>query len=108
MIDPELDKIMQRKLEEMKNKQKEREARNMKGGKKIIVYSTTTCPYCHMAKDYLKQKGVQFEDVDVSLDRARAQEMINKSGQMGVPVLDINGKIIVGFDRQAIDEALSS
>lgn len=72
----------------------------------VIIYSTPTCPYCHIAKDYLKSKGFEFEDIDVSKDRAKAEEMIKKSGQMGVPVLDINGKIIIGFDKKAIDEAL--
>jgi glutaredoxin 3 len=104
MIDPELDRIMKRKLDAMKKKQKEA---NAMGEKKIIVYSTTTCPYCHMAKQYLQSKNIRFEDVDVGLDKTRAQEMIHKSGQMSVPVLDINGKIIIGFDKQAIDAALS-
>jgi len=72
----------------------------------IIVYSTPTCPYCHVAKEYLKSKGADFEDVDVSKDQKRAEEMIKKSGQMGVPVLDINGKIIIGFNKREIDEAL--
>ena len=72
----------------------------------VIVYSTPTCPYCHIAKDYLKSKSVEFQEVDVSKDQAKAQEMIKKSGQMGVPVLDINGKIIIGFNKKEIDEAL--
>jgi glutaredoxin 3 len=73
----------------------------------IIVYSTPTCPYCYLVKDYLKEKGIGFEEKDVSKDREAAREMIGKSGQMGVPQIDINGKIIVGFDRDAIDEELS-
>ncbi|PIN98933.1 MAG: NrdH-redoxin [Candidatus Diapherotrites archaeon CG10_big_fil_rev_8_21_14_0_10_31_34] len=72
----------------------------------VIVYSTQTCPYCHMAKNYLKEKGIEFEDVDVSQDHEKGHEMIEKSGQQGVPVLDINGKIIIGFDKARIDEAL--
>lgn len=72
----------------------------------ITVYSTTFCPYCKMAKEYLTKKGVEFKDVNVQEDDEAAAEMIRKSGQMGVPVLDVNGKIIVGFDRGAIDEAL--
>lgn len=75
---------------------------------KVIVYSTPTCPWCHVAKDFLKSKGVEFEDVDVASDQKRAQEMIQKSGQMGVPVLDIGGKIIIGFDKPAIEEALKA
>jgi glutaredoxin 3 len=76
-------------------------------GPSVIVYSTNSCPYCTMAKGYLESRKVKFEDVDVSYDRKRATEMVKKSGQMGVPVLDINGRIIVGFDKRAIDEALS-
>ena len=72
----------------------------------VIVYSTTACPYCNMAKAYLKEKGVEFEAIDVSQNPEKAQEMIEKSGQQGVPVLDINGKIIIGFDKAKIDEAL--
>lgn len=72
----------------------------------VTVYSTPSCPWCHKAKDYLKEKNIAFEDVDVSIEDDRAQEMVEKSGQMGVPVIDINGKIIVGFDVVAIDEAL--
>jgi len=59
-----------------------------------------------MAKAYFKEKGIEFEDVDVSLDHEKGQEMIEKSGQQGVPVIDINGKIIIGFNKAKIDEAL--
>ncbi len=72
----------------------------------VKVYSTPTCPYCMMAKQFLKQNNIQFEDMDVSKDKKAVSEMFNKSGQMGVPVLDINGKIIVGFDRDAIKREL--
>jgi len=61
-----------------------------------------------MAKEYLDQKGIPYKDINVQDDDEAAAEMIRKSGQMGVPVLDINGKIIVGFDRGAVDEALNS
>lgn len=75
---------------------------------KVKVYSTPTCPYCVMAKNFLRQKKVEFEDIDVSMNREAAIEMIEKSGQMGVPVLDINGNIIIGFDRNAIEAALKN
>ncbi|MDD3420748.1 MAG: glutaredoxin domain-containing protein [Methanocellales archaeon] len=75
---------------------------------KIKVYSTPTCPYCRLAKNFLKEKGVDFEDVDVSVDRKAAEEMIQKSGQMGVPQIEINGKIIVGFDKGAIEKELGN
>jgi len=73
----------------------------------VIVYSTPTCPYCMYAKEYFKENNVIFEDVDVSRDRTRAQEMIRKSGQMGVPVIDINGEIIVGFQPELFEQLLN-
>ena len=78
--------------------------------KKITVYSTPTCPFCKMAKQFLKEKGVAFEDVDVAADEKRAQEMIDKSGQMGVPVIvvaDEKGKeeVIIGFDKAKLATA---
>jgi glutaredoxin 3 len=74
--------------------------------KKIMVYSTQTCPYCHMAKDFLKDNKIKFEDIDVSEDEDKANEMIEKSGQMGVPVIDIDGEIIIGFDKEKIKKLL--
>jgi glutaredoxin 3 len=74
--------------------------------KSVKVYSTATCPYCIRAKQFLKENNIAFSDVDVSNDRAAADEMIQKTGQMGVPVLDIEGEIIVGFDREKIKAAL--
>ncbi|MBN1871013.1 MAG: glutathione S-transferase N-terminal domain-containing protein [Candidatus Omnitrophica bacterium] len=74
--------------------------------KNVKVYSTPTCPYCIMVKQFLKNKNVDFEDIDVSADQDKAQEMVDKSGQMGVPVLDIDGEIIIGFDQDAINSAL--
>jgi glutaredoxin 3 len=76
--------------------------------KKVIIYSTPTCPYCVYAKNFFKEKGVSFEDVDVSRDRTRAMEMVEKSGQMGVPVIDIEGKIIVGFQPAVFEELITS
>lgn len=74
---------------------------------KVKVYSTSTCPWCIKAKGYLKEKNIEFEDVDVSSNEEAAKEMQEKSGQMGVPVLDINGEIIVGFNKEAIEKALA-
>ncbi len=73
----------------------------------VIVYSTPTCPYCVMAKDYLNEKNIPFENVDISGNPARAKEMIQKSGQRGVPVIDVDGTIIVGFDRNRLETLLS-
>jgi glutaredoxin 3 len=72
----------------------------------VTIYSTPTCPYCKLAKAFLKEQNIEFKDVDVSADDKLAQEMIDKSGQMGVPVIDIDGKIIVGFDKTAMKKAL--
>ena len=73
----------------------------------VKVYSTSTCPYCAMAKDFLKKNNIQFENIDVGIDRRAGQEMVDKSGQMGVPVLDIDSQIIVGFDKAVIAKALN-
>ena len=73
----------------------------------IKVYSTPICPWCDKAKDYLKRKEVEFKEFNVQEDEEARKEMISKTQQMGVPVLDINGTMIVGFDRKAIDEALN-
>lgn len=72
----------------------------------VVVYSTPSCPYCHMAKDFLKEKGISFTDYNVAIDQEKAREMINKSGQMGVPVIDIDGKIMVGFDPMGMSQIL--
>lgn len=74
--------------------------------RKIKVYSTPVCPYCKMVKEFLKEKGIEFEDIDVSKDKEAAKEMVNKSGQMGVPVTEIDGEIIIGFNVSALKEAL--
>ncbi|MEW6405181.1 MAG: glutaredoxin domain-containing protein [Chloroflexota bacterium] len=73
---------------------------------RVIVFSTPTCSFCTMAKKYFREQGIQFRDVDVSRDPAAARDMVRRSGQMGVPVIDIGGKIIVGFDRPKINALL--
>lgn len=74
--------------------------------KKVRIYSTSTCPFCIRVKQYLKDNNVVFEDIDVSSNQEKAQEMIQKSGQMGVPVVEIEKEIIVGFDKERIKAAL--
>lgn len=76
--------------------------------KKVIVYSTPTCPYCVYAKEYFTEKGIAYSDIDVSRDQVAAQEMIRKSGQMGVPVIDIGGNIVVGFQPEVFAKLLSA
>lgn len=72
----------------------------------VTVYSTPTCPWCSRVKDYLSYKEIRFKDINVAQDRDGAMEMIQKSGQRGVPVIDINGNIVVGFNQPEIDRLL--
>lgn len=74
--------------------------------KNVVVYSTPTCPWCHRVKQFLQERNILFHDFDVSQNQEKAEEMVQKSGQMGVPVVDIGGEIIVGFDKERIEEAL--
>ncbi len=73
----------------------------------IIVYTTPTCSWCHAVKDHLSSHNIPFEEIDIAADMEKAQELLDKSGQYGVPVLDIDGTIIVGFDRAQIDSLLN-
>lgn len=73
----------------------------------VKIYTTESCPWCVKAKNYLKSKGVEFTELNVQEDMEAREEMVRGTKQMGVPVLDINGKFIVGFDKPKIDEALS-
>ncbi|PIP14063.1 MAG: NrdH-redoxin [bacterium (Candidatus Stahlbacteria) CG23_combo_of_CG06-09_8_20_14_all_34_7] len=72
----------------------------------VKVYSTSSCPWCARAKQYLRSKNIPFADINVATDRNAAMEMVRKSGQQGVPVIDIDGNIIVGFDQARIDSLL--
>ena len=74
----------------------------------VTIYSATWCAFCHAAKDYLDKKGVAYTDKDVDSAPEIAQEAMSVSGQTGIPVLNINGEIIIGFDRPRIDAALAS
>jgi len=74
--------------------------------KNVLIYTTHTCPYCKMTKDFFKENNIKFKEIDVSSDQKAAQEMIKKSGQLGVPVIDIDGTIIVGFNKLALKQAL--
>ena len=72
----------------------------------VIIYSTPTCPYCEMAKEFFKKNSVEYTDYNVATDQKAREEMIRKSHQMGVPVIDIDGEIVVGFNRPEIERAL--
>lgn len=72
----------------------------------IKVYTTNSCPWCVKAKQYLKSKNITFEELNVQTDMTAREEMVSKSRQLGVPVLDIDGTVIIGFDKSAIDSAL--
>ncbi len=72
----------------------------------VNLYSTPSCTYCRLAKDFFRKEGIGFNEYDVSRDRRRADEMIRKTGQMGVPVIEIGSKVIVGFNQAEIRKAL--
>jgi glutaredoxin-like YruB-family protein len=74
--------------------------------KTVTIYSTPTCHFCHMAKDFFTANNVQFTDYNVATDLEKRREMVDKSQQMGVPVIDIGGEIVVGFDEPRIRTAL--
>ena len=74
--------------------------------KKVTIYSTPTCHFCHMTKDFLKEKGISYTDYDVARDLEKRQEMIQKSGQMGVPVIFVGDELIIGFDKERLVSSL--
>lgn len=73
---------------------------------KVKVYSTPACPYCRMVKDFLKDRGVDFEDIDISEDEEAVKELFLKSGRFDVPQTEINGKMILGFNKKALEKEL--
>lgn len=73
----------------------------------VEVYSTPTCPHCHHVKSYLRERNIQFRDYNVASDQRKAEEMVRKTGQMGVPVINFNGNIIVGFDKTKLDRLIA-
>ena len=75
--------------------------------KQVVIYSTPTWPYCHRAKEYLSRKGISYTEYNVAGDRDKAKEMIQKSGQMGVPVIIIDDQVVVGFNQTQLDKLLS-
>jgi len=79
---------------------------NDKPTKRVTVYSTPTCPWCTTLKNYLKQNKIRFTDIDISRNQNAAEDLVRKSGQKGVPQTDINGEIIVGFNKSKINELL--
>ena len=80
--------------------------RNEGGGHRVTVYSTPTCSWCNTLKSYFREKGISFTDIDVSGDHKAAEEMVKRSGQQGVPQTDINGEMIIGFDKARINTLL--
>ncbi|MGQ9850558.1 MAG: glutaredoxin family protein [Aggregatilineaceae bacterium] len=74
--------------------------------KRVIIFTTPSCPHCNHAKRYLRERGIHFRDVDVSRDPAAARDMVRRSGQQGVPVIDIGGKIVIGFNKAEVDRLL--
>ena len=75
--------------------------------KKVVIYSTPTWPYCKRAKEYLSRKGISYQEYNVAVDKDKAKEMIQKSGQMGVPVITVDSEVVVGFNQVQLDKLLS-
>jgi len=73
----------------------------------IKIYSTPACPFCQMAKDFFAEKGLAYEEFNVTIDEKARDEMIQKTGQMGVPVIEIDGNIVIGFNRDEIEKLLT-
>jgi glutaredoxin 3 len=76
--------------------------------KRVVIYSTPTCPYCKRAKDYLTRKGIPYREYNVAADRDAAKEMVKKSGQMGVPVILIGDEVLIGFNQTQLDRLLAA
>ena len=74
--------------------------------KEIIIYSTSTCHFCHLAKDWLNEKGIKFTDYNVATDLEKRKEMVSLTGQMGVPVIKIDNETLIGFDEGKLSELL--
>ena len=74
----------------------------------LTIYSTPTCPYCIMAKNFFKKYNIAYNEKDVAADQMAAQEMIKKSGQMGVPVIEVDNEIMVGFDEERLKKILKT
>lgn len=74
--------------------------------KNVTIYSTPTCTYCNMAKEFFKTNNVSYTEYNVATDLEKRKEMVDKSGQMGVPVIDIEGEVTVGFDKETLSKAL--
>jgi glutaredoxin 3 len=72
----------------------------------VTIYTTPSCGYCTVAKKYFRENSISFTEYDVSRDQRKADEMVRKSGQMGVPVIDVNGKVIIGFNQPEIERSL--
>jgi glutaredoxin-like YruB-family protein len=73
---------------------------------KVKIYTTPSCVYCKMTKEFFKQNNVEYDEMNVAMDATARDEMVQKSGQLGVPVIDVDGKIIIGFDERKLKETL--
>ena len=78
----------------------------MENAKNVTIYSTPTCHFCQLAKEFLTEKGIEYTDYDVSTDMEKRKEMIEKSGQMGVPVIYVGDEMMVGFDKDKLSSSL--
>ena len=91
----------------IENQSHHSETSGKSGGTSVTIYSTPTCPWCITMKNYLRQHKISFTDIDVSADPAKARELVNRTGQTGVPQAEINGEMVVGFDKAKINRLLN-
>ncbi|MDO8555076.1 MAG: glutaredoxin domain-containing protein, partial [bacterium] len=75
---------------------------------KVKIYSTPTCVYCNMAKDWFKEKNIEYEEIDVAADETKRNELIAKTGQLAVPIIEVDGEMIIGFDKNRLSQLLSA
>ncbi len=73
---------------------------------RVLVYTTPTCPWCNKAKSFLRERKISYKEIDVSRDRKAAEDLVRRSGQMGVPVIEIDNQIVIGFDQRRVEKLL--
>ena len=73
---------------------------------RVLVYTTPTCPWCNKAKSFLRERKIAYKEIDVSRDRKAAEDLVRRSGQMGVPVIEIDNQIVIGFDQRRVEKLL--
>ena len=95
--------LTKRVFEEIEKVEEIEEIEGLSGERKVVIYSTPTCHWCKKVKEYFDEHNIKYEEVNVAADREKATEMVEKSGQMGVPVVEIDDEVIIGFNKEKFD-----